>query len=83
MKFYNPFKPHIATFEEGFVIRRRLITGWKYLDRTDNNWWWDVLEYSIIPKYCMFSTSEAALENYTRRTKELAPPKKPEFYATL
>ena len=41
MKFYNPFKPHIAKFNDGSFAVRKWYLGWEYRsnDATDNYWW--------------------------------------------
>lgn len=46
MKFYNPFKAHIAYHpEHGYFVRRGSFIGWEYLDN-DTNYWWFGFNYA-------------------------------------
>ena len=51
---YNPFKWHIATNGVGnYVIRRRVLFGWEYLDRGGNYKWRDV---DHLLRWCVFTS---------------------------
>jgi hypothetical protein len=60
MKFYNPFKPHIAYHpKHGYAVRKRTLLGWEYLDPDCKSWWW-VMEYAH--KWAMMKSVEEARE---------------------
>jgi hypothetical protein len=57
MKWYNLFKPHVIELACGiYYVRRYSITGWKYLDRTDNYWWTRTNNWNY------YATLQSALE---------------------
>lgn len=41
MKLFNPFKPHLVKFGEGFAVRKFSIfyMSWTYVDTTTGFWW--------------------------------------------
>lgn len=40
MKLYNPFKPHIVEFANGyFGIRKLNFLGFEFADKTEDYWW--------------------------------------------
>lgn len=65
-RFYNPFKPHIASLNNGrYVIRQFGMCGWECMD-TDKEGGW-VGKYwsskSGIFKYCQFNSQHQATEH--------------------
>ena len=58
MKFYNPFKKHIAynpTY--GYCVRRLRLLGWEYLDPDCKFWWF---QFCYAKKWAMIATLEEA-----------------------
>jgi len=78
MKFYNPFKPHIAKVDDTkYAIRRHFVFYWLYLDRDNFAYWWGLPEY--VRKYCVLNSESEAiklLDRYYRRKKIIS-----EFYS--
>jgi hypothetical protein len=63
MKFYNPFKKHIAYNPEyGYCVRRANIFGWEYLD-SDCKFWWCSFTYA--KKWAMMDSLEEAKARLT------------------
>lgn len=68
MKFYNPFKKHIAYNPEyGYCVRRWGFFGWEYLD-CDCKFWWFGFNYA--KRWAMCKTlEEAQLRMYFKQPK--------------
>jgi hypothetical protein len=54
---YNPFKWHIITYRNRFLVRKLTLLGFVYQDKTDEMRWY-CLEKGI--KYCSFATKTDA-----------------------
>jgi hypothetical protein len=55
MTLYNPFKPHIVKYNNGYAIRKLDVFIWTYLDNKEKYWWYSN-EY--ICEYCVFKSIE-------------------------
>ena len=63
MKFYNPFKPHVVSFGDKYLVRRWHVLAWEYKEistfRNEEPHWWLLWEY--VNKYCMCNSLEQAI----------------------
>jgi len=60
--FYNPFKPHIVSFGDKYLVRRWNVLAWEYKEtdtfRNEEPHWWLLWEY--VNKHCMcYSLAQA------------------------
>ena len=58
MKFYNPFKWHIRKFGDYYVVAKRGVLFWHYMDYKDGYPWSSATDYWR--KYCLMHTIEEA-----------------------
>jgi hypothetical protein len=58
MKFYNPFKAHVVTCGDKYLVRRLSYFLWTYKEkmtfRNDEPHWWYMWEY--VNKHCICDT---------------------------
>ncbi len=74
-KFYNPFKPHIVSFGDKYLVRKWSVLAWEYKEtdtfRNDEPYWWVLWEY--VNKHCMCNSLAQAI---ALRDKVWVDPKK-------
>jgi hypothetical protein len=62
-KFYNPFKPHIVSFGDKYLVRRWYGLCWSYKEtftfRNDEPLWWCLWE--CVNKYCVCNSLAQAI----------------------
>jgi len=76
MKFYNPYKPHIAQFKDGkFAVRKLTNSGWGFIShdlRDDyDDYWWCVAENIHKHAKCELSTCRIIITKLNEKTKML------------
>ena len=65
MKLYNPFKAHVTVVDGWWVIRRRGLWWWLYLDSQELFWW-----AFLGQEYYRFGSRDEAVERLAEYAKE-------------
>ena len=73
MKLFNPFRQHLATVDNKFVIRRWFLVWWYRDTNANDDYWWHDSTY--VKKWSLFPTEASA------RARMRAPKLKSKFYA--
>ena len=77
MKFYNPFKPHIVTCGDNYLVRKLSTVAWMWLYketqtfRQEEPFWWST--WDAVNKHCMCNSLAQAI---ALRDKVWVDPKK-------
>lgn len=76
MKFYNPFVPHVVSYNDKYAVRKFSLikVNYIYFDADDDDFW---LITENIKRYCLFDNLKDAIEFRDKLTKKPKKPEKP------